>query len=77
MGASRDDIFQKALSLRESDKAELMGILIRSVESDIEEGAAEAWRVEIQRRAKQIESGAVQSIPWEVVRERLNRASRG
>ncbi len=54
-----------------------MGILIRSVESDIEEGAAEAWRVEIQRRAKQIESGAVQSIPWEVVRERLNRASRG
>ena len=77
MAASRDDIFQKALSLQESDRAELIGILIRSLDSDVEEGVEEAWRIEIERRSKEIESGAVQSIPWEVVRERLDRASRG
>jgi putative addiction module component (TIGR02574 family) len=77
MAASRDDIFQKALSLQESDRAELIGILIRSLDSDVEEGVEEAWRIEIERRSNEIESGAVQSIPWEVVRERLDRASRG
>ena len=77
MVASRDDIFKNALSLQESDRAELIGILIRSLDSEVEEGVEEAWRIEIERRAKEIESGAVQSIPWEVVRERLDRASRG
>ncbi|MCA9233531.1 MAG: addiction module protein, partial [Planctomycetales bacterium] len=37
----------------------------------------EAWRMEIERRARNLESGAVQSIPWEVVRERLGRAASG
>jgi putative addiction module component (TIGR02574 family) len=77
MAASRDDIFQKALSLQEADRAELIGILIRSLDSDVEEGVEEAWRIEIERRSKEIESGAVQTIPWEVVKERLDRASRG
>jgi len=74
MAASRDDIFQKALSLRETDRAELIGVLIRSLDQDTEDGVEEAWRVEIDRRAEELESGAVQSIPWEVVRERLARA---
>ncbi|HKC15287.1 MAG TPA: addiction module protein [Steroidobacteraceae bacterium] len=77
MAVTRDDIFQKALSLRESDRAELIGILIRSLDSDVEEGVEEAWRLEIERRAKELESGAVQSIPWEVVKERLVRTTRG
>jgi putative addiction module component (TIGR02574 family) len=44
---------------------------------DVEEGVEEAWRAEIERRAKELDSGAVQSIPWEVVKARLSRAPRG
>jgi len=77
MAASRDDIFKKALALEESDRAELIAVLIDSLDSEKEEGVEEAWRLEIERRARELESGAVQSIPWDVVRERLARAPRG
>ena len=77
MAVSRDDIFQKALSLQDSGRADLIGILIRSLDAEVEEGVEEAWRTEIDRRAKELESGSVQSIPWEVVQERLARAPRG
>lgn len=77
MATSRDDIFRSALSLAEGDRADLIAALIDSLDSEVEEGVEEAWRIEIERRAKELESGAVQSIPWEVVRERLARAARG
>ena len=77
MATSRDDIFRSALSLAERDRADLIAALIDSLDSEVEEGVEEAWRIEIERRAKELESGAVQSIPWEVVRERLARAARG
>ena len=73
MAASRDDIFQKALSLQTGDRADLVGLLIRSLDSEVEEDAEEAWRMEIERRARGLDSGAVQCISWEVVRERLVR----
>jgi putative addiction module component (TIGR02574 family) len=77
MAASRDDIFKRALALEESDRAELIRVLIESLDSESEAGVEEAWRQEIERRARELESGAVQSIPWDVVRERLARAPRG
>ena len=77
MAASRDDIFKRALALEESDRAELIRVLIESLDSETEAGVEQAWRQEIERRARELESGAVQSIPWDVVRERLARAPRG
>ena len=77
MAASRHHIFKSALALDEADRVELISALIDSLDSEIEEGADEFWRQEIERRARDLESGAVQSIPWDVVRERLARAPRG
>lgn len=77
MVANRDDIFRGALLLDEQDRADLIAALIESLDSEVEEGVEEAWRIEIERRARNLESGAVQSIPWEVVRERLGRAASG
>lgn len=77
MATSRDDIFRGALALAARDRADLIAALIDSLDAETEEGVEEAWRVEIERRARELESGAVQSIPWEVVRERLARAARG
>jgi putative addiction module component (TIGR02574 family) len=73
MATSRDEILRKALSLLEQDRADLIGALIESLDVDVEEGVEEAWRAEIERRAKELDSGAVQSIPWEVVKARLSR----
>ena len=73
MAVSRDDIFKGALTLNPSDRADLIGVLIRSLDAVNEEGVEEAWRAEVERRARELESGAVKTIPWEVVRERLAR----
>lgn len=77
MAASRDDILRQALALPEHDRADLIGALIDSLDAETEEGVEEAWRMEIERRALELDSGAVQSIPWEVVKTRLARARRG
>jgi putative addiction module component (TIGR02574 family) len=77
MAASKDDIYQTALALPETERAELIGALLDSLDREVEEGVEEAWRVEIDRRARELESGAVQSIPWDVVKEPLARAQRG
>lgn len=77
MAISRDDIFRKALALAPSDRVELVGLLIDSLDEGVEHGAEAAWFEEIDRRAQELESGAVRSIPWELVRERLVRAPRG
>ncbi len=70
MAISRDDIFRKALALAPSDRVELVGLLIDSLDEGVEQGAEAAWLAEIDRRAQELESGAVRSIPWELVRER-------
>lgn len=77
MAASRDDILAKALTLRDKDRAELAGALIKSLESDPAPGVADAWRIEIERRIHDIDTGAVKTESWASVRERLTRAPRG
>ena len=77
MAVSRDDIWAKALTLRDKDRAELAGALIKSLESDPAAGVADAWRTEIERRIHDIDTGAVKTESWESVRERLTRAPRG
>ena len=77
MAASKEDIFRTALTLPESERADLVGALIDSLDAGVDAGAEEAWQIEIARRARELESGAVESIPWELVRERLARAPRG
>ncbi len=76
MAISREDLFRKALALDESDRAELVGLLIDSLDPETEQGVEAAWLQEIDRRAREIDSGAVQTIPWEIARERLMRAPR-
>ena len=76
MAASKDDVLRTALALPEQERADLVVALIGSLDAEAEQGAEEAWLVEVERRAKELESGVVQSIPWDVVRAQLLRASR-
>jgi putative addiction module component (TIGR02574 family) len=76
MAISREDLFRKALALDVTDRAELVGLLIDSLDPETEQGVEAAWLQEIDRRARELDSGAVQTIPWEIARERLRRAPR-
>ena len=77
MAISREELFRKVLTLDASDRNELVGLLIDSLDPQTEQGAEVAWLQEIDRRARELDSGAVQTIPWEIARERLLRAPRG
>ncbi len=65
------------MALPAAERADLIAALLDSLDRNVEEGVEEAWRVEIDRRARELEVGAVKSIPWDMVKERLARAQRG
>ena len=73
MSSSTSDLYRKALALDESERAELAGALIESLESQRDSGVEAAWLEEIERRIKELDSGEVEGIPWEEVRERILR----
>jgi len=50
--------------------------LIDSLDPETEQGAEAAWLQEIDHRTRELDSGTVQTIPWEIARERLMRAPR-
>jgi putative addiction module component (TIGR02574 family) len=66
-------LFREAFDLPESERATLAGLLIESLESAPDPDVEEAWAVEAERRWREIESGSVQTIPWEEVRAKLSR----
>jgi len=76
MAISREEVFRKALGLDVSDRTELVGLLIDSLDPETEQGAEAAWLQEIDHRTRELDSGTVQTIPWETARERLLRAPR-
>jgi putative addiction module component (TIGR02574 family) len=64
-------LFRDASELSEHDRATLAGLLIESLEADSEPDVEASWSAEIERRVADIDSGNVQTIPWEEVRRRL------
>ena len=40
-------------------------------DSEVDPEIEEAWRVEIERRLAELDSGAVETVPWEVVKAKL------
>lgn len=75
MAAELNKVFHDALELSDNERATLVGLLIESLEA-VEEPDPEveaAWAAEAERRWREIESGAVKTIPWEEVKARLLR----
>jgi putative addiction module component (TIGR02574 family) len=56
-----------------ADLKEKAARLIESLDGPAETDVEQAWRVEIERRARQIERGEVHPIPGDEVFERLRR----
>jgi len=67
------ELFAKASILSEEERATLAGLLIESLESEVDSGVEEAWRTEIERRVAELDSGTAETVPWEVVKAELLR----
>jgi putative addiction module component (TIGR02574 family) len=65
------ELFEKASILSEKERATLAGLLIESLESEIDPDVEEAWRVEIERRLAELDAGTVKTVQWEVVKAKL------
>ncbi|HUF07771.1 MAG TPA: addiction module protein [Rhodothermales bacterium] len=72
MGRTLQDLYREASELSESERAELAGLLLESLESEPEADVEAAWAEEIERRVREIDSGRVRTIPWEQVRAQLH-----
>ena len=71
MARSARELFEEAMKLDPKERATLMRLLIDTLDAESEEGAEEAWRTEIEHRITELDSGAVETVPWEELRARL------
>ena len=69
------DVFEAALTLPESERAELAHRLIESLDEPSDDSAvvAEEGTAEVGRRLAGIEAGTTTGIAWDEVREQLKR----
>ena len=73
MAKSARDLFEEAMKLDPEDRELLIRLLIESVRAESDQDVDDAWRVEIERRMAELDSGTVQTVPWEELRARLYR----
>jgi putative addiction module component (TIGR02574 family) len=68
MARTARELFDEAMRLDPQERATLMRLLIEALDDETDEGVEDAWRVEIERRVAELDSGSVETIPWEEVR---------
>ena len=71
MATELRQLFREALELTDNDRATLAGLLIESLETEVDPDVERAWAEEAERRWREIESGKVQTIPWEDIKAKL------
>lgn len=70
MSAKSHEVLEQALALSRSERVKLASSLLESLEP-VDPGADVAWDEEIRRRAEELRSGKVTTIPWSEVRAEL------
>ena len=67
------ELLKRALALTEDERAELARSLLESLDGAPEDPAAveAAWNKEIAGRIEDLDSGKVQTVPWEDARQRI------
>ena len=66
-----DSIIDQALQQPERERARIAERLISSLEQTTDFDVELAWQKEIGKRLEEIDSGAVECVPWEEVRNKL------
>lgn len=73
MSLSVGDLFKQASALNDRDRATLAGLLVESLEHEVDEDVETAWKEEMERRLAEIDTGSIELVPWEEVKARLLR----
>ncbi|MGB5247020.1 MAG: addiction module protein [Woeseia sp.] len=71
MATTSKELYERAMSLNDEERAELVALLLASLEIDADDGVEAAWLKEIERRVAELDSGTVKSVPWTEVRSRV------
>ena len=71
MTSEAKSIFDNAMALSASDRADLAARLIESLDDLPEQDVEAAWDQEIARRLTELDSGTVKAIPWPEARTRI------
>jgi len=61
------ELLQKALAPPDEERVELAGNLIASLDATVEQDVDAAWQQEVVRRSRDVQSGEVDTVPWEEV----------
>ena len=56
------DLYREAVELSESERAELAGLLLESLEAEPDPDVELAWAQEIERRVRDLDEGKVETI---------------
>lgn len=71
MATDANKLLAEALRLPSEARAALAGALMESLEETVDADAEAEWAKVIQRRAREIDSGQVKTIPWAVARREI------
>lgn len=78
MNLTTPQVLRQALRLPPKARADIAGVLLRSLDEHEDRGVEAAWIAEVERRLAQVESGDVKLVPWGAVlrsaRAKLRRA---
>jgi len=74
MVATPKELYEIAMNLSDTQRAELVGMLLESLDIGNEQGSEAAWLKEIERRVTELDSGAAEATPWSEVRARVFEA---
>jgi len=66
------NLLKEALKLPPEGRAALAGALLDSLDQTLDQDAEAAWEAEMDRRLRDLDSGAVRPIPWSEARLKIS-----
>lgn len=70
MNSTMDNVLHSALALSSGDRIELVEAIVASLRPEDRPPFDESWREVIRRRSAEMQSSAVQGVPWNEVKAR-------
>ena len=77
MNTTAKQLYDNALRLPDSERAELAAWLIESLDPEVDREVDEAWDAEIKRRIDELDNGKVTAVPWPEARRMILGLSDG
>ncbi len=71
MNTTAKQLYDNALQLSDSERAELAAWLIESLDAEVDQDLDAAWDPEIERRINELDSGTITAVPWPEARRMI------